>query len=385
MGTCLLVHPGAELFGADRMLLESAIGVKQAGIDCLVALPEDGPLVAALGAEAIEAVTIPLLVLRRALFRPRNWLKLTRSAVVGLWATWRMISRTQPDCIYVSTVTLPQVPLVARLRGIPCITHVHEAEASAPRWVNLALYLPHLASTAVLVNSQFCLSTMKRSLPSLANRAEVVENGVIGPPERPTVPRASLGGVLRVLYLGRLSPRKGPDLIIDAAEELRRRGIDVRVVMAGSAFTGYEWYEAKLRAAVRSAGLREDDTLVGFKESIWPLLDACDVLVVPSRLDESFGNTAVEGILAHRPIVVSDTTGLHEAAAGYPTAQLIRRDDSKELAKALEHLVDDWETFRGMVATSAAMAQARHAPTTYRWRIRQAVARQMVPQSATEV
>lgn len=29
--TVLLVHPGAELFGSDRMLLESAIGLVEAG------------------------------------------------------------------------------------------------------------------------------------------------------------------------------------------------------------------------------------------------------------------------------------------------------------------------------------------------------------------
>lgn len=383
MATCLLIHPGAELFGADRMLLESAIAVKESGVSCLVALPEDGPLVAALEAEGIGTEIVPMFVLRKALLRPRNWPKLLRSAVTGLVSTWRVISRAAPDCIYVSTVTLPQWPLIGRVRRIPCTTHVHEAEGSASRWVNLVIYLPHLASKSVLVNSQFALDTIRRSLPRLAERAEVVANGVAGPPMSPSAPRESLDGVLRVLYLGRLSPRKGPDLIVEAATLLRDRNINARLVLAGSTFTGYEWYEEKLRETLRAAGFVEDEVLVGFRTSIWPLLEECDVLVVPSRLDEPFGNTAVEGVLAHRPVIVSDTTGLREAVAGYPTAQLIHRDAPEALAAALGRLVEDWDAVRDRVGDSADMAHERHDPAIYRRRISEAVSRQVVTQSST--
>lgn len=378
MALCLLVHPGAELFGADRMLLESAIGIKESGMDLLVALAEDGPLVSALKAEGIETVTIPMLVLRKALLRPRSWMKLVRGAVSGLVAAWSLITDIEPDSLYVSTVTLPQWPLVGAFRRIPIISHVHEAEGAASRWVNLAIYLPHLVSKVVLVNSEFALQTIRRSLPKLADQAEVVANGVVGPPAVPSEPRGTLEGVLRVLYLGRLSPRKGPDLIIEAASILRARGTDVRVVLAGSTFDGYEWFEEELRAAVRVEGLVEKEVFVGFRPSIWPLLEDHDVLVVPSRMDEPFGNTAVEGVLAHRPVIVSDTTGLREAAAGYPTAQLIHRDDSRALVAALEELVQDWGSIREKVGVSAEMARVRHDPATYRRRISDAVAKQIV-------
>lgn len=347
-------------------------------MDLLVALAEDGPLVSALKAEGIETVTIPMLVLRKALLRPRSWMKLVRGAVSGLVAAWSLITDIEPDSLYVSTVTLPQWPLVGAFRRIPIISHVHEAEGAASRWVNLAIYLPHLVSKVVLVNSEFALQTIRRSLPKLADQAEVVANGVVGPPAVPSEPRGTLEGVLRVLYLGRLSPRKGPDLIIEAASILRARGTDVRVVLAGSTFDGYEWFEEELRAAVRVEGLVEKEVFVGFRPSIWPLLEDHDVLVVPSRMDEPFGNTAVEGVLAHRPVIVSDTTGLREAAAGYPTAQLIHRDDSRALVAALEELVQDWGSIREKVGVSAEMARVRHDPATYRRRISDAVAKQIV-------
>jgi len=189
--------------------------------------------------------------------------------------------------------------------------------------------------------------------------------------------------LLKILFLGRLSPRKGPDLIIEAARQLLHRGINVSVVLAGSTFRGYEWYESELREAIHSAGLVEEEVLVGFQESIWPLLEDCDVLVVPSRLDEPFGNTAVEGVLAHRPIIVSDTTGLREAAAGYITAQWVERDNPVALADALQRLVVDWDNVGGQVQNSAEKALNRHDPSVYRQRINEAIDELVTPTSTT--
>ncbi len=53
--TVLLVHPGAELFGSDRMLLESAIGLIEAGARVVVALPSSGLLVPELRAAGAES------------------------------------------------------------------------------------------------------------------------------------------------------------------------------------------------------------------------------------------------------------------------------------------------------------------------------------------
>ena len=383
MVTCLLVHPGAELFGADRMLYESAMAVQGAGRDVVVALAETGPLVTALESKGIRTVVVTMFVLRKALLRPKNWPELVSLFARGMVASWRLVSRIKPTSIYVSTVTLPQWPLLARLRRIPAVTHVHEAEGAASRWVNFAIYLPHLLSKRVLVNSHFSLATIRRSLPVLARRSRIVDNGVAGPPASPSPPRQRLDGLLKILFLGRLSPRKGPDLIIEAARELLHRGINVSVVLAGSTFRGYEWYESELREAIHSAGLVEEEVLVGFQESIWPLLEDCDVLVVPSRLDEPFGNTAVEGVLAHRPIIVSDTTGLREAAAGYITAQWVERDNPVALADALQRLVVDWDNVGGQVQNSAEKALNRHDPSVYRQRINEAIDELVTPTSTT--
>lgn len=372
MTTALFAHPGAELFGSDRMLIESVAASVDAGLRTVVALPSTGPLVADVRAAGAEVVIVPMLVLRKALLKPSGWATLIRDTLRGWGAARRLLRKVAPDVVYVNTITIPQWALAARLSGIPSVSHVHEAEASGSRLVNAVLYAPHTAATEVLVNSEFSRATIARSGRALGARAHVVYNGVVAP-AAPRPPRGELTGPLRVLYLGRLSPRKGPDLIVDAAALLRARGIEVSVDLVGSVFQGYEWFEDELAERISAAGLDGRVQLHGFHTDIWPFLDDADVLVVPSRVDEPFGNTAVEGVLAHRPVVASDTSGLREAAGGHPTTFLVRPDDATAIADALARIVAEWPEITAEVAASAQRAAARHDPAEYRRRIAEAL------------
>ncbi len=375
----LAVHPGAELFGSDRMFLESVIGLLDTGARVVVALPDQGPLVPHLRDAGASIVIVPMLVLRKALMKPSGWPRLARETFRGVGAAWRLIRRLRPDAVYVSTITAPLWPVVARARRVRAVSHIHEAEASGSKIVNAALYLPHFASDQILVNSEFSRLTIRSAFPRLAARAEIVLNGVVGPTTT-SPPRPHVDDSLRLLYVGRLSPRKGPDLILRAARALNASGAAVGVDIVGAVFPGYEWFEAELRTIAAAPELEGRVRFHGFHADVWPFLQSSDALVVPSRLDEPFGNTAVEGILAHRPVIVSETSGLREAAGGYDTAFFVAPDDSDAIVDAVTRLTDSWEPVVAATATAAERAERRHSPEEYRRRVGRAVIRRQEDQ-----
>lgn len=367
--TVLVAHSGAGLFAADRMLLESVLGLREAGCRVVVALPSSGPLVTELERAGAEVEVLEMLTLDAHLLRPRRWTRLARRSLLGLPRIWRLISRVRPDVVYVSTSAIPQWPLLARCRGIRSISHLHEAARTGSRRVNRLRYLPHLASQRTLVSSSSSLETMRRTLPALARRAEVVHNGICSP-EHPVLPREPLESPLRVLYMGHLSPRKGPDLGLEAATLLQRDGCPVELTVLGAADEGDEWFVQQLRDQATASGI--DVAFEGFHRDIWPYLARTDVLLAPSRCDEPFGNAAVEAVLALRPVVASDASGLREAVGDYRTTRLVPPGDARAIADALVDITVSWSGVVRALRASRERALRRHDPATYRARIVQA-------------
>lgn len=360
----LVAHPSADLYGSDRVLLETIEGLRRSGARVLVALPSPGPLVAELKRRGAAVILSPTPVLRKSLLTPPGLARLAATSVHGLLRSIGVIRGACPDVILANTITVPVWTAAGRLTGVPVVTHVHEAEANAPRALRKALALPLLLSRGILTNSQFSSDTLASALPALQGRSRVLYNGVPGPAE-PVPPRPALQGGLRILYVGRLSHRKGVDVAIDALLRLRSDGVPARLSVVGAVFPGYEDYEAGLRNQVRTQGAEDHVTFHGFQNVVWPFLADADVVVVPSRLDEPFGNTAVEAVLASRPVIVSNTSGLREAAAGYRSAQFVEPGDPAELADALARVAGRWQHYQSSARLDAAEAGRRHSPERY--------------------
>lgn len=361
----LVAHPGAELYGSDRVMLESVAGFVQAGVDVVVALPETGPLVQELRSAGARIEIVPALVLRKSLLRPRNWGVLLSSAFRGYRAARRLMREHTPGAVYVSTMTLPLWPVAAAVGRVPCLVHLHEGEQGASRLVKRGIYAPVALARDIVVNSEFSRGVLHQAFRRLAERAHVVYNGVAGP-ATPSRARPDLVSPARLVYIGRLSPRKGPDLIVEALTLLPADLGEVELDIVGDVFTGYEWYEEQLRERIDELGLGGRVRLLGFHPQVWDAVDAADIVVIPSRLDEPFGNTAVEGVLAGRVVLVSDTSGLREATAGVRTAIPFAPDDAPALAAAIVDAHRRWPELQPLLADEAAAAAERFSPARYR-------------------
>ena len=107
--------------------------------------------------------------------------------------------------------------------------------------VRRLLVTPLRLADALLVISRAALNALTEVDEALRAKAHLVYNGVPEPPEAP-VP-AARDESMRLVMVGRLSPRKAPHLALEAVAALRREGYDLTLEVAGSVYPGYEWYE----------------------------------------------------------------------------------------------------------------------------------------------
>jgi len=110
---------------------------------------------------------------------------------------------------------------------------------------------------------------------------------------------------LRVLWLGRIIPRKRFDLFLDGAAEAIRRGVDVQLsIVGGVGFVpGYEKLIAQFPFPER---LKWTPFLP--RAEVPALLHAQDVLAQPSE-EENFGSSVAEAQACGLPVIVGATNG----------------------------------------------------------------------------
>jgi glycosyltransferase involved in cell wall biosynthesis len=144
-----------------------------------------------------------------------------------------------------------------------------------------------------------------------------------------------------VLFLGRLSKKKSPDLLLRAFGELLKRsaGIGTILVFAGP---GEGEIQEQLDHLASQLGVDSRVRFVGpvFGESKWAAYRDADVFVLPSQ-NENFGNTAAEAVAAGTPVIVTEHCGVASLVAN--EAGLVVPHETEALAKALERVLGDAE------------------------------------------
>jgi glycosyltransferase involved in cell wall biosynthesis len=142
-----------------------------------------------------------------------------------------------------------------------------------------------------------------------------------------------------ILYLGRLSEKKSPDVLLHAFASLCKAasGAELRLVFAGPDEGGTRKKLQQMAGALGISSLVQiRDAAYG--EEKWSAYRDADVFVLPSQ-NENFGNTAGEAVAAGTPVVVTDKCGVAPLLAD--VAGLVVPHDARAMAQALARVL--WE------------------------------------------
>lgn len=155
--------------------------------------------------------------------------------------------------------------------------------------------------------------------------------------QRPEIQRDPEGNcetARELIFVGRLVSDKGADLLLEALARLHTQGLKPRLSIVGS---GPE--TDNLHQQVQQFGLREQVRFVGPRsgEELAQLLNAHQILVVPSRWAEPFGIVALEGMACGCYVVGSEAGGLKDAIG--PGGVVFPNGDGAALAQILAELL----------------------------------------------
>ena len=215
----------------------------------------------------------------------------------------------------------------------------------------------------MLANAARVIATSGQEIEELASggvpREKIVlrRNGVMKPeklPERGNFRRKY--GIsetdLMVLFLGRLSEKKSPDLLLTAFSKIPAKvgEREVRLVFAGPDEQGME---ARLRKLAKELKVADRTIFSGavFEDEKWAAYRDADVFVLPSQ-NENFGNTAAEAAAVGTPVIVTENCGVAPLLAD--GGRVIAHEE-EALRKALGELLQN-EPMRERLGRSAMAA-----------------------------
>lgn len=161
-----------------------------------------------------------------------------------------------------------------------------------------------------------------------------------------------------VLFLGRIDPKKGLDLLVPAFAQAAAAVPEARLVLAGPDNSGYMKVVEKM---IARHGLQPSVSYVGMllgEEKLEALRSAA-VLVLPSY-SESFGMAVIEALACGTPVIISDQVNIHEEIAS-ADAGLVTPCEPEALARAILFLLRNPDTAETMGQNGRALIEEKHS------------------------
>jgi glycosyltransferase involved in cell wall biosynthesis len=144
-------------------------------------------------------------------------------------------------------------------------------------------------------------------------------------------------GRFRLAEFATVSPLKRLDVVINAVDELVRRGRSVELVIAGAQVPTYV---AELEELIRTMDLQDCVEIRAFMDNVYPEMAAADAVVISAPV-HTFGRTAVEGMSLAKPVVYPLGTGFDDYLEDGGTGLGYRAGDAGAMADRIDALIRD--------------------------------------------
>ncbi len=175
-----------------------------------------------------------------------------------------------------------------------------------------------------------------------AEKIVLRRNGVAPPASLPArgAFRSSLNipaGAPLILFLGRLSQKKSPDLLLQAFAQLPPSSSAAHLAFVGPDESGML---SRLQQTAEKLGIASRVHFSGplSGDSKWSAYRDADIFVLPSQ-NENFGNTAAESVAAGTPVIVTGQCGIAPLLDGI--AGIAVQHSASSIAQTMSTLLND--------------------------------------------
>lgn len=350
MKKILYLHAGAEMYGADKVLLDLLKNLDKTQFTPYVVLPTEGVLVEALKQNGIPIQVMKYPIMRRKYFNIKGGFNYIFDFFKFSRKLTRFAKENSIDIIHTNTAAVLEGCYVSKRLHLPQLWSIHEIIVSPQLMYKFTSKIISRYSAVVVTDSMAVKKHLEKSGYFTKNQPQVIYNGVDSDRFKPSnnseylynewnIPKnAKIIGMM-----GRVNSWKGQHDFLKAAELVMRDDPSVYTVMVGSAFVGEEWREEQLREKIDNSPYKNRIVFVGYRtdsEAIYKLLD---VFVLPSTRPDPLPTVVLEAMATGKPIVGYRHGGVCEMVKDGYNGLLADVGLPEDLANKVQSILNDNE------------------------------------------
>lgn len=349
MKRILYLHAGAEMYGADKVLLELIKGLDSKEFEAHVILPNDGVLVEALRQVGAQVSVLDYPILRRKYFNPKGIADYIRSynfyaKQIALYAREHSI-----DMVHNNTAAVLEGIYLKRKLKLPLIWHVHEIIVKPKAISDFINMLMGRYADKIVTVSQAVANHIKQSPFIKDSQVEVIYNGVDNAVYYP-MDASSIRekfdiaqDALVIGMIGRVNAIKGQNDFIEAVEPLLEKNEQAMAFLAGGVFPGEEWRLEELDKRIASSSVVSQIHRIDYYDKTSELYNMFDIFVLPSIKPDSLPTVVLEAMACSKPVVGYNNGGIAEMVVDDKSGCLVKPNRPQELSNAISLLLDSSE------------------------------------------
>lgn len=334
--TVLAFHQGGELYGSDLVFLRACHALSD-HFSVAAHLDFDGPLSSELQYCTTATTVTPLAALRKSTIRnPFKFAHLLVKSCVALSIIFYKHRKLSNLC-YVNTLVIPLPLILAKIFGYKTISHIHETlpKSLAGRilYTTYSIFSDKIIVVSKTVRDSVLLNTSHRN----TSPPKIIYNGI----EQTAAEDIVKGDGFRIMFVGRISERKGLHILLDAlaGSDFVDRIWTLEVI--GGALNPNEPYLNEIKNRLNHPNLNNRVRMLGFRPDARHLLRTAHLFVFPSIDFDSFPTVVLEAMAENVPIIATDTGGASEMIENGVNGILIAPGSVTALRRAIISVLED--------------------------------------------
>ncbi len=340
----LFLHSGAEMYGADQILLTLVNNLDKSQFEPIVVLPNDGPLLEKMKESNVRVEIIPYPIIRRQYFNIKGIFNFIVNYFKACRRLSAFIEKEQISIVHNNTIAVLEGIYLKKKNKIKLVTHIHEM-IDHPKLIAKFLYKIHLKNCdKVIVVSKAVKKHIMKLLNSSYNNIEVINNGIenvihedneVDYYKEFSIP---IGSKI-VAIIGRINAIKGQEDFIMAMEKIIKNHDNVYGLIIGDSFIGQEWRIKRIEETIKQKALESRIKYCGFRSDVKNIYNIINVLVLSSIKYDSFPTVVLEAMSNGVPTVAYKCGGVEEMIKDGYNGYLVEQYDIDMLTNKIEEVL----------------------------------------------